>query len=166
MRRLLGALCLTLALPATALAEPSTSAGYTAYDQAQYAKLATLAGSWTCNDTPPSKKPDIITGKQAGNWFVWTETGDTPNTTYVRWDHRSQAYVQSEIDAGGASMVATTKSVDPFNATWKVAYPPSGPTSYPFKSSSTGPNAITWTGNYPDPVTRKLKTFTAVCTKS
>jgi len=156
---------LTLVVPAAAIADPSTSPGYTAKDQAQFAKLALTAGTWTCKDTPAGKKPDVITGKQSGNWFVWTETSDTPNTTYVRWDHTNQWYVQSEIDDAGGSMVATTKSLDPFNATWKVMYPARGPTSYPFKSSFAD-GVLTRTGTYPDPQTRKLETFTAVCSKS
>lgn len=165
MRKLLSAVCLTLALPVVALADPSTSPGYTAKDQEQFAKLGITTGTWTCKDDPPSKKPDVVTGKQAGNWYVWTESGDTPNTTYVRWDHVQQAYVQSEIDVAGGSMIATTKALDPFNATWKVLFPAHGPTSYPFKSTYAD-GTLTWTGQYPDPKTRKVQSYKAVCTKS
>jgi hypothetical protein len=163
VRTMLGALGLALALPLVASADPSTSQGYTAKDQTQFAKLAALNGTWTCKDTPASKKPDVVTGKQVGNWYVWSETGDMPNTVWARWNHTMQAYTQDEIDASGSAEIATTKSLDPFNATWTWAYP----TNFgflPFKGLLVG-KVITWSGSYVDRKTKKLSHYKSVCTK-
>jgi hypothetical protein len=46
-----------------------------------------------------------MTGKQAGNWFVWTDSSDVGNTTYVRWSHTLQTYTQTFI-ADGSQFVA------------------------------------------------------------
>jgi hypothetical protein len=163
VRRVLSAIVVLLALPAVALADPSTSPMYTTVDQAQYAKLAAGNGKWTCQDTPASSKPDIVTAKQAGNWYVWSETGDQPSTTYVRWVHQFDAYVENEIDASGSLEVYTTKSADPFNATWKPAYPRYAP-NYPFVLTLAG-NVITSSGRYKDPKTGKVLPYKSVCTK-
>jgi len=165
MLRLLAAtLGLTLALPLAALADPSTSPGYTATDQAQFAKLAAGNGTWTCKDTPASQKPDVITAKQAGNWYVWVETGDEPSTTYVRWSHALRAYVQHSIDDSGSSEVYVTTSADPFNGTWTLAYPKNAP-MYPYTMSHSG-NTIKVKGQFKDPKTGKVMTYTGVCTKT
>lgn len=164
MKVLLAALCLALSLPVAALADPSTSQGYTAYDQAQFAKLAAANGTWTCKDTPPNTKPDVITGKQAGNWYVWTETGDQPNTSYVRWNHTLKQYTEIEIDASGSSIVWTAKSDDPFNATWKPVFPP-GNGLYPYMMSSSG-TSLEANGKFKDPKTGKVMPFKGVCSKN
>ncbi len=163
MRVFMCGLLITLAIPLAASADPSTSKGYTAKDQAQFAKLAAGNGTWTCIDTPPDKKPDIITGKQSGNWYVWSETGDEPSTTYVRWNHTMQMYTQTALDEGGSEFIATTKSLDPFNATWTVVFP-TGAGLYPFKSSFSG-GKLTWLGTYKDDK-GKIVTYKSVCTKS
>jgi hypothetical protein len=164
MKAVLGAFALALALPALALADPSTSPGYTAFDQAQFAKLAAGNGTWVCKDTPPTTKPDVVTGKQAGNWYVWSETGDQPNVTYVRWNHTLKAFTQVEVDQSGSSEVFTTASSDPFNATWKPVFPP-GSGLYPLTVTSSG-NAFTASGKYKDAKTGKVMSYTGVCTKS
>lgn len=165
MKHLLIALCLALSLPMAAFADPSTSPGYTANDQAQFSKLGVANGTWTCKDTPASTKPDVITAKQAGNWYVWTETGDQPNTTYVRWNHTLQQYTQVEIDASGSSSVFTAKSLDPFNATWKPVFPP-GSGLYPYTVSSGGGSTFEAAGKFKDAKTGKVMTFKGVCTKN
>ncbi len=152
-----------LAMPLAALGDPSTTPGYTAADQAQFAKLATANGRWTCKDTPASTKADVITGKQAGNWYVWTESGDQPSITYARWSHDTKKYVQNEIDASGSTEIYTTKSSDPFNAEWVPAYPAAA-AIFPVSSKRTR-NVITSTGKYQDPKTGKILPFTSVCTK-
>jgi hypothetical protein len=164
MKALLGALCLAVAFAAPALADPSTSPGYTAFDQAQFAKLAAGNGKWVCVDTPPSTKPDVVTGKQAGNWYVLSETGDQPNVTYVRWNHTLKAYTQIEVDQSGSSEIFTTTSPDPYNATWKPVFPP-GSGLYPFTMTSSG-NTFNATGKFKDPKTGKVMSYTGVCTKN
>jgi hypothetical protein len=164
VRNVLCAVVVLLALPAVALADPSTSPMYTAADQAQYAKLAAGNGKWTCVDTPASVKSDVVTAKQAGNWYVWSETGDQPSTTYVRWNHQFGAYVENEVDASGSLEVYTSKSADPFNATWKPVYPPYAP-NYPFTLTLAN-NVLTANGRYKDPKTGKVLSYKSVCTKS
>lgn len=164
MRIFLGTLCLALLVPLAAGADPSTSPGYTAKDQAQFAKLAAGDGTWTCIDAPPSKKPDVMTSKQVGNWYVTHETGDNPNTTYVRWNHSLQSYVANEIDDLGSSSIATSKSSDPFNGTWYQAYP-TGQSQYPFSITLSG-NTMKTAGSYKDSKTGKIVKFASVCTKS
>jgi hypothetical protein len=164
VKLLLTALGLALILTAIAQADPSTSPEYTAADQAQFAKLGTANGKWTCADTPPSKKPDVITAKQLGNWYVWTESGDAPNTTFARWNATLRGYTEVEIDADGSTEVYTTKSTDPFNATWKPGFPP-GAKLYPYSVTTTG-NTFKATGKYKDAKTGKVLTFKSICTKS
>jgi hypothetical protein len=164
VRAFLTAACAALVLPAIALADPSTSPGYTAADQAQFARLEAANGKWTCTDTPPSKAPDVFTGKQAGNWYLWTETGDGPSTTYVRWNHALQAYTQIEIDQSGSVEVYTTKSRDPFAGTWRPIFPPNSGL-YPFVYSHSA-GTMTSTGKFKDRKTGQVILFTGVCTKS
>jgi hypothetical protein len=152
-----------LAVPLVALADPSTTPGYTDADQVQFAKLATANGTWTCKDTPASKKADVISGKQAGNWYVWRESGDLPSITYVRWSHDTKMYVQNEIDASGSTEIYTTRSADPFNAQWVPVYPAAA-TLFPVTSTRTG-DVITSSGRYQDPKTGKMLAFKSVCTK-
>lgn len=165
MKVLFGAICLALSLPVAALADPSTSPGYTANDQAQFAKLAAGNGTWTCKDVPANTKPDIIHAKQAGNWYVWTESGDQPNTSYVRWNHTLQEYTQIEIDDSGSSVIFTAKGSDPFNATWKPVFPP-GNGLYPYTVSSGGGNTFEAAGKFKDAKTGKVMPFKGVCTKN
>ncbi len=164
MRIFLGTLCLTLLLPLAAGADPSTSPGYTAKDQAQFAKLAAGDGTWTCVDTPPSKKADVMTAKQEGNWYVTRETGDNPNTTYVRWNHSMQAYVANEVDDLGSTSIATSKSADPFNGNWSQVYP-AGQSQYPF-TISLSKGTMKTAGSYKDNKTGKIVKFASVCTKN
>jgi hypothetical protein len=163
VRAFLTAAGAALLLPVVALAAPSTSPGYTADDQAQFARLGAANGTWTCKDTPPAKAPDVITAKQAGNWYVWSESGDHPSTTYARWNHALQAYTQIEVDASGSVEVYTTKSRDPFVATWRPIFPPNSGL-YPSTYSHTE-SAITATGKFKDR-TGKILTYTSVCTKN
>ena len=165
MKAVFATVAFAVLLPIGALADPSTSPGYTAYDQAQFAKLAAANGTWTCKDTPANTKPDVITAKQSGNWYVWTETGDQPNTTYVRWNHTLQQYTQIEIDASGSSVVFTAKAADPFNATWKPAFPP-GNGMYPYSVAMSGPTSFEASGKFKDAKTGKVMPFKGVCTKS
>lgn len=163
MRTFLLAAAALLLLPAAASAAPSTSPDYTAVDQVQFARLEATNGTWHCKDTPASEKPDLIVGKQAGNWYVWSESGDQPSTTYVRWVHSIKAYVQNEVDASGTTEIFTTTSLDPLNATWKPVFPPrSG--LYPYTSTWSN-GTLTATGKYKDRKTGKVLTFKAVCTR-
>ena len=158
-------LALALALPASA--QSSTSPGYTAKDQAQFAKLAVGLGTWKCVDTPPSKKPDIATTTREGNWFVTRETGDDPSTAYARWSHLLQAYFATVLDDGGGIGVYETTASDPNNATWKATNPfnlPANKRALPYTVSTSG-NTSTSTGQYYDK-NGKLATFKSVCTKS
>jgi hypothetical protein len=152
-----------LVLPIAALADPSTAPDYTATDQVQFAKLEAGNGTWRCKDTPANEKPDVITGKQIGNWYLWSETGDDPSTTYVRWVHTLKGYVQNEIDASGSTEIYTTTSLDPFNAVWKPQFPPrSG--LYPIAYAFTG-GVMTASGKYRDRKTHQVLAFKAVCSK-
>jgi hypothetical protein len=163
MRKVIGAILALLLLPVAAAAAPSTAPDYTATDQVQFAKLEASNGTWTCKDTPASVTPDVFIGKQSGNWFVWSESGDQPSTTYVRWVHTLKAYVQNEIDAEGTTEIYTTRSLDPFNAIWKPAFPLHAglyPFTYTFHDGALGA-----TGKYRDRKTHKVFTFKAVCTK-
>jgi hypothetical protein len=163
MRLLLAFLALAVALPLAAAADPSTTPGYTAKDQAQFAKLAAGNGTWTCIDTPASKKPDVQTTKQDGNWYVTHESGDDPSIGYARWSHTLQEYVANIVNDSGSMIVSTTKSDDPFNATWQVAYP-ANQGAYPFTIALAG-NVMTSQGQYKDDK-GKVVSFKSVCTKS
>jgi hypothetical protein len=163
VRRLFAAIALVFASSAVALAD-DMAPGYTAADQAQFLKLAAGNGTWTCKDTPPSTNPDVITAKRVGNWFVWSETGDEPAVTHVRWSHTLQAYVQNEIDASGTTAIFTTKSPDPFNATWKPVFPTHVPI-YSYSMTMAG-TTVTEKGKYKDPKTGNVMAFESVCTKN
>jgi len=164
VRIVVSAIVAMLALPIAAFADPSTAPDYTAADQVQFAKLGAANGRWQCTDTPASEKPDVITGKQLGNWYLWRESGDDPSTTYVRWVHGLKSYVQNEIDASGTTEIYTTTSPDPFNGTWKPAYPPRGGGLYPIKYTFAD-GTMTASGKYKDRKTHQVLTFKAVCTK-
>lgn len=111
------------AAPAAARAQLSTTPGYTHDDQQQFAKLRVLVGTWKCADIPATKKPDVQTAHQSGNYFVVRETGDEPNTEYIRWSHSYKMYYLVELNDDGGSVVMSTKSLDPMNATWIASFP-------------------------------------------
>ncbi len=167
MRKIL-AMCFAAALiPTAAAAQLSTTPGYTNFDQQQQAKLRGSIGTWTCIDSPPSKKPDIETTKQEGNFFVTRETGDTPNTSYTRWSHSYKMFYTVEIDDNGGTTVSSTKSLDPMNASWLTVFPsrdPHGRAFFPFTVVTTA-TTITSKGQYYDDKGR-LKTSSSVCTKT
>jgi hypothetical protein len=119
MKRISLAILLALALPSVA----GAATGPTAYDRAQYAKLAALVGTWHCVDTPANKKPDVMTVSEQGNFYVTRETGDSPATVYARWNHTYQLYQETIVNNDGSVYVITSKSASPTNATWTVAYP-------------------------------------------
>jgi len=161
--------CISLILaffPISAAASPSTTPGYTAFDQAQFAKLQATAGTWNCVDTPASKKPDVIVTRQQGNYFVSRETGDSPSTSYARWSHILKAYFDATISDGGGFFVYKTTSNDPNNATWTPEYPrdlPKNSQLFSYTVSMSG-NTFAGTGKYMDPKGRIL-TGKGVCTK-
>jgi uncharacterized membrane protein YhaH (DUF805 family) len=159
------ALCGATAAPASAA--PSTSPGYTAADQAAFAKLDAGLGTWTCVDTPPDKSPDVMTVTQQGNFYVLRETGDDPSTSYIRWSHGLQNYFATVIADSGLVLISYTASADPYNGTWNVVFPPAamaGPIP-PYTLSLTG-KTFTESGQYPDPKTKASVPFKSVCTKS
>ena len=162
------AICLAAALiPAAAVAQLSTTPGYTSFDQQQQAKLRGSVGTWSCVDIPPSKKPDIQTTKQVGNFFVTREAGDNPNTEYTRWSHSYKMFYTVEIDDQGGTQVSSTKSLDPFNGTWMTVFPsrdPNGRANLPYTVVMTG-TTITGKGQYYDNK-GNLKTSSSVCTKT
>lgn len=167
MRKIL-AMCFAAALiPTAAAAQLSTTPGYTKFDQQQQAKLRASIGTWTCVDSPPSKKPDIETTKQQGDFFVTRETGDTPNTTYTRWSHSYKMFYTVEIDDNGGTTVSSTKSLDPINASWLTVFPSRDPKGRPFIPFTVAGTATTITskGQYYDEK-GKLNSFSSVCTKT
>ncbi len=167
MRKVL-ALCFATALiPVAAAAQQSTTPGYTKFDQQQQAKLRATVGTWTCVNNPPSKKPDIQTTKQEGNFFVTRESGDNPNTEYTRWSHSYKMFYTVEIDDLGGTTVSSTKSLDPLNGSWVTVFPardPNGKAFLPYSVAATA-TTITAKGQYYDEK-GKLKTFHGVCTKT
>lgn len=161
------AMCFAAALlPTAAAAQLSTTPGYSEVDQKQQAKLRGWVGTWACVDNPPSKKPDIQTTKQEGNFFVTRETGDNPNTQYMRWSHSYKMFYTVEIDDEGGTTVYSTKSLDPLNASWVIVFPsrdPNGRGFLPYKLAITA-TTITSTAQYYDGK-GGLKTSSSVCTK-
>jgi hypothetical protein len=121
--RIIASLIILAISPILASAQVSTSPGYTRFDQLQQAKLRAFLGTWKCVDVPASKKPDIQTTTQVGNYFVTKETGDNPNTEYLRWSHGYRIYYAVELDDAGGTQVVQTRSLDPTNATWTLAFP-------------------------------------------
>ena len=154
-------------IPAAAAAQLSTTPGYTAFDQQQQAKLRGWVGTWTCVDKPASKKPDIQTTTQRGNFFVTRETGDNPNTQYTRWSHGYKMFYTVEIDDQGGTNVSSTKSLDPLNASWLTVYPlrdPNGRAFLPYSVATTA-TTITAKGQYYDNK-GNLKSSSSLCTKT
>lgn len=166
--RTIPAMCFAAALvPLAAAAQLSTTPGYTKFDQQQQAKLRGFIGTWKCVDNPPSKKPDIETIKQEGNFFVTRETGDTPNTSYTRWSHSYKMFYMVEIDDNGGTTVSSTNSLNPMNASWLTVFPsrdPNGRSFFPFTVATTA-TTITSKGRYYDDK-GILKTTSSVCTKT
>ena len=162
------AMCLAVAaIPAAAAAQLSTTPGYKAFDQQQQAKLRGWMGTWRCVDNPPSKKPDIETTKQDGNFFVTRESGDNPNTEYTRWSYSYKMFYTVELDDQGGTTVSSTKSLDPLNASWVTVFPsryPNGRAFLPYTVSTTA-TTITSKGQYYDDK-GNLKTSSSVCTKT
>ena len=159
--------CLAL-IPAAAPAQLSTTPGYTKFDQQQQAKLRAWVGTWKCISNPPSKKPDIQTTKQEGNFFVTRESGDSPNTSYTRWSHSYKMFYTVEIDDAGGTNVSSTNSLDPFNASWTTVFPShnvKGRPFLPYTVTMTG-TMISSKGQYYDENTGALKTSSGTCTKT
>ena len=121
--RIIASLIILVVSPLLASAQVSTSPGYTRFDQQQQAKLHVFLGTWKCVDVPASKKPDIQTTTQVGNYFVTRETGDNPNAAYLRWSHSYKIYYVVELDDSGGTQVSQTRSLDPTNSTWTPAFP-------------------------------------------
>jgi len=158
-------LVLALALPASA--QMSMSPGYTAQDKAQFAKLAEGVGTWTCVDTPASKKADVVKTTLAGNWYISRETGDFPNTTYTRWNHSLKRYVSVTIGDEGATFVYQTTDSDPNNATWTPTNPfnvPANRQALPSTVTLSG-NTMTSVGKFRD-AKGNIVSYKSVCTKS
>ena len=160
-------ICLVLvSVPAGSFAQQSTTPGYTAFDQKQFAKLRAGVGTWNCTNVPAGKKPDVITMAQQGNWFVSHETGDSPNTSYTRWSHGYQHYFSATMDPLGDMTVAQTADSDPFNATWTYAVPTMTPDKkplLPYRVSLSG-NTMVSQGGYYDNKSRLLH-FKSTCVK-
>lgn len=160
---------LAVIVPTVASAQLSTTSGFTAFDQRQFAKLNATVGTWTCRDVPASKKPDIVTTARQGNYFVSRETGDYPNTTYTRWSHTLKAYYSVSLSDQGGTQVFQTTAPDPNNAAWTPAWPsnqelPKNQHAYPYTVTLSG-NTITGSQQYRDSK-GKLMTGKSVCTKS
>jgi hypothetical protein len=166
MRKIL-TMCFAVALiPIAADPQLSTTPGYTAFDQQQQAKLRAWVGRWTCVDDPPSKKPDIQTTERGGNFFVTRETGDNPNTQYMRWSHSYKMFYAVEIDDEGGTTVYSTKSLDPLNASWATVFPSRDSNGRAFlpETVATTATTITSKGQYYDGK-GNLRTASSVCTK-
>jgi hypothetical protein len=166
MRKILAMCFAAASIPAVAAAQLSTTPGYTAFDQQQQAKLRALVGTWTCVDTPASKKPDIVTTKQEGNFFVTHETGDSPNTEYTRWSHGYKMFYTVQMSDQGSTTISTTKALDPNNASWATVFPardPNGKTLFPYVVTLNGSTTTTKGQFYDDK--GKLMNFSSVCTK-
>lgn len=164
MRNLFFVALLAGVIPLPLMAAPATTPGFKPFDQQQFAKLQAQVGTWTCNDTPPSKKPDVIITKQQGNYYVSRETGDNPNTSYSRWSATGKRYYSITIFDSGASNVFETTALDPNNATWIPAWPPARTRQDgPYNISLSG-NTMTGTGQYLD-ANGKIQTGKTVCTK-
>jgi hypothetical protein len=167
MRKILAMSFAAALIPTAAAAQLSTPPGYTKLDQQQQAKLRGWVGTWTCVDNPASKKPDIVTTKQDGNFFVTRESGDNPNTQYTRWSHGYKMFYTVEIDDQGGTNVSSTKSLDPLSASWVIVFPsrdPKGRAFLPYTVATTA-TTITSKAQYYDDK-GKLKTSSSVCTKT
>ncbi len=114
--------CVVLFIPIAASAQ-TTSASFTATDQARFARIAPLIGTWSCSDTGPGDKPYTAVVKVEGAWVVWREKSDDPATEYLRWSHSLKAYVVTEVVSSGGLVVSTTTDSDPLNASWKPQFP-------------------------------------------
>jgi hypothetical protein len=113
------------------------------------------------------KKPDIETTKQEGNFFVTRESGDNPNTEYMRWSHSYKMFYTAEIDDQGGTTVSSTKSLDPLNASWILVFPSrdsNGHVFFPYTIATTA-TTITSKGQFYDEK-GALKTFSSVCSKT
>jgi len=155
-----------LLAPCVSPAQPSTTPGYTKFDQQQFAKLRASVGTWKCIDVPASKKPDVQTTKQAGNYFVTRESGDDPSTSYTRWSTSYRMYYTVSIDDSGGTQVYMTKGLEPFNSTWTEAYPARAPDGKPFFPAfvTMRGNTITSSGQYYDDKGR-VRNGRSTCTK-
>jgi hypothetical protein len=158
---------LCVATEARASAAPSTSPGYTAADQAAFAKLDAGLGTWTCVDTPPSRSPDVMTVTQQGNFYVLRETGDNPTTSYIRWSHGLQNYFGTVIADSGLVLISSTTSADPYNGIWNFVFPPSSLVGSipPYTLNLVG-NTLTESSQFTDPKTKATIPYKEVCTKS
>lgn len=167
MGRILSILIAAAVIPIGAAAQGSTPFGFTKFDEQQQAKLRGTLGTWKCVDTPPSKKPDIQTTRQEGNFFVTRESGDYPNTEYTRWSHSYKMFYTVEIDDNGGTNVSSTKSLDPMNASWLVVFPSRASDGRAFFPTTVSATATTTTakGQYYDDK-GKLTSFTTDCTKT
>jgi hypothetical protein len=114
--------CVMVCIPIAASAA-TTSASFTAADQARFARIVPLTGTWSCSDTG-GDKPYTATVKVEGAWVVWREKTDDPATEYIRWNHNLKSYVVAEVESSGGLEVSTTTGSDPLNASWKPQFPP------------------------------------------
>jgi hypothetical protein len=108
-----------------AILSPSPSSAaqyYTGADQARFAKLLPLAGTYRCGDTGGGR-PYKATVRVKGAWLVWTEDSSDPDTEYLRWNPQRKSYVVLEIENDGGYSASSTTGPDPLNATWKHDYP-------------------------------------------
>ncbi len=166
MRNILAALAWMTLLPISALADTSGPPEFSSADQAQFAKLGVALGTFTCVDTPfASKIPHTVTLTHEGNFYVAHETGDVAATTYTGWDRHTQQFFSLEIDDNGDVTVSTTKSADPYNATWDITLPASTPKVhvFPYLMALTG-NTMTITGQGESP-NHQILSFSSVCTR-
>jgi hypothetical protein len=118
MRFAVLAMLVAFSFPAAA----SATQYYTGADQARFAKLLPLAGTYRCSDTsgdPPYK----ATVKVEGAWLVWRENSRDPDTEYLRWNPQRKSYIVLEIENDGGFSASTTTAPNPLNATWKHDYP-------------------------------------------
>ncbi len=118
MRHLVLATLAFLFIPAAASADQY----YSGADQARFAKLLPVTGTFRCSDTGDNK-PYTATVKVEGAWVVWRENGTDPATEYIRWSPKRHLYVVVELENAGGYNVSTTTGPDPNNATWKHEYP-------------------------------------------
>jgi hypothetical protein len=167
MLRPLVVVLLLVAIGATAPVRPSTTPGYTAFDQKQFAKLGAMLGTWKCVSVPAGKKPDAITTIQQGNWFVSRETGDDPNTSYTRWSHGYQHFFTVIVGDSGDSGMMISTSKDPYNGTWISQSPQKTPTGKPILPDYVRLRGTVarWSYDYYDDH-NDLKHTTNTCTKA
>lgn len=161
--RIIASLIILAISPIVASAQVSISPGYTRFDQQQQAKLRVFLGTWKCVDVPASKKPDIQTTTQVGNYFVTRETGDNPNTQYLRWSHSYKIYYDVELDDAGGTNVTQSKSLDPTKSTWTLAFPTHDTNGRPFLLTYSNQSFKT-VGQYYDDK-GKLHSSSSTCSK-